>query len=76
MSKLITILMAVLLCGCTARGDAAGGAPYAGYGVKFFGDSHLGSDALIDAFRRNFFVQNSVGIVPAMMPRYHANENV
>ena len=76
MSKLITILMAALLCGCAARGDAAGGAPYAGYGVKFFGDSHLGSDALIDAFRRNFFVQNSVGFVPAMMPRYHANENV
>ena len=81
MSKFIAILFAVLLSGCAANAGVRGinsvnAKSSAGFGVKFFGDSHLGSDALIDAFRHGFFVQNSVGFVPAMMPKYHKSENI
>lgn len=50
-----------------------------GFGVKFFGDSHVASGDMVAAFRDEFFGKNavdSVGFVPALMPKYHAHSLV
>lgn len=50
-----------------------------GFGVKFFGDSHVASGDMVSAFRDEFFGENavsSVGFVPALMPKYHAHSVV
>lgn len=50
-----------------------------GFGVKFFGDSHTASGDLVLAFRDEFFGQDSVdsvGFVPALMPKYHSHSLV
>ena len=70
MNSLARVLFAVLFC--------ISGALAQGFGVKFLGDSHLGSDALIQAFRDEFFggSDDSVGFIAPLMPKFHASEAV
>ena len=70
MNKILYAIFVVLLCAKSAFCE--------GFGVKFLGDSHLGSDVLIQAFREEFFGsnENSVGFIPAILPKFHASEVV
>lgn len=49
-----------------------------GRGVKFFGDSHVASGAMVAAFRDEYFgaSASSVGFVPAVMSKYHAHSEI
>ncbi|MDY5115335.1 MAG: GDSL-type esterase/lipase family protein [Campylobacter sp.] len=49
-----------------------------GRGVKFFGDSHVASGAMVSAFRDEYFGASvgSVGFVPAAMSKYHAHSEL
>ena len=66
----IFVIFTILFCASSAFCE--------GFGVKFLGDSHLGSDVLIQAFRDEFFAgsDDSVGFVPATIPKFHASEVV
>lgn len=49
-----------------------------GRGVKFFGDSHVASGAMVAAFRDEYFKDavGSAGFVPAAMSKYHAHSEL
>ena len=49
-----------------------------GRGVKFFGDSHMASGAMVVAFRDEYFGASvgSAGFVPAAMSKYHAHSEL
>ena len=49
-----------------------------GRGVKFFGDSHVASGAMVTAFRDEYFGASvgSAGFVPAAMSKYHAHSEL
>lgn len=51
-----------------------------GRGVKFFGDSHVASGAMVAAFRDEYFKDGasvgSAGFVPAAMSEYHAHSEL
>ena len=49
-----------------------------GRGVKFFGDSHVASGAMVAAFRDEYFAASvgSAGFVPAAMSKYHAHSEL
>ena len=49
-----------------------------GRGVKFFGDSHVASGAMVAAFRDEYFGASvgSAGFVPAAMSKYHAHSEL
>lgn len=53
-----------------------------GRGVKFFGDSHVASGAMVEAFRDEYFGVGgetsafSVGFVPPAMSKYHAHSEI
>ena len=49
-----------------------------GRGVKFFGDSHVASGAMVAGFRDEYFGASvgSAGFVPAAMSKYHAHSEL